>query len=220
MVELCDVAIKRGSFELCRLNLTIEKGELALLSGRSGSGKSTILETICGLHSIRHGILKLRGVVANNWPLATRAIGWLPQSSVLFQNLTVRQQIVLPLRARRWTRERQQQRLEELSAALDIDGLLDRSPNHLSGGEARRVALARAVAFEPDILCLDEPLVSLDEGTRKVVGRFLASLHQQGMTMLLVTHERGALFDGATSLDVLAARQSYRLEDRILRKEE
>lgn len=190
MIELIDVTLRRGTFELPKTSLTIPTGQCVLVTGSAGSGKTSIVEAICGLQTISSGQLKLRNQIANDTPVAERAIGYLPQDVVLFPHMTVKDNLEFGPFVNRWQNEKVQARILDLAKALALENLLQRMPHQLSGGQQKRVALARAVAASPDIICLDEPFVSLDEVSRELMIRLLEKiLSQTSATILVVTHQ-------------------------------
>jgi ABC-type sugar transport system ATPase subunit len=128
----------------------------------------------------------------NAFKPAGRGIGYVPQDSALFGTMTVREHLAFAPTVRGWNRAQLTQRIAELSELLNISHLLDRKPHGLSGGEAQRVSLGRALASRPRILCLDEPLSALDDETRAEMQQLLRSVRDQSsVTILHVTHQSG-----------------------------
>lgn len=220
MIELTDVTLSRGSFRLRPTSLLIPAGQCGTIVGNAGAGKTSLVEAICGLQAISSGQIKLRGqIVAGSQssgvsdspgvPLKTSAagsfcsivpssivssgarnIGYLPQDVVLFPDLTVAGNIAFGPQVHRWPQEKVADTVESLAALLELSDLLTRKPHQLSGGQQKRVALARAVALGWDIVCLDEPFVSLDEESRMMVRNLLRRLlEEQTVTVLVVTHQ-------------------------------
>ncbi len=191
MLSLTDVTIRQGKFTLSRLSLQIPTGHYAVLMGKTGSGKTTILEAICGLRPTASGQICLLGRDVTHLKPALRGVGYVPQDASLFSRLTVRQHLAFALTIRSWDRQRIERRVAEMAELLHIGHLLDRRPQGLSGGEAQRVALGRALAMRPGVLLLDEPLSALDAETRQeMYDLLLAVRRQQSMTVLHVTHSR------------------------------
>ncbi len=189
MIDLQTVSIAAGSFLLSELSLRVERGEYAVLMGPSGQGKTTILEAICGLRKVTAGNILIDGNDVTRWPPADRQIGYVPQDLALFPTMTVRENLVFALQLRKASRQLIAQRTEELAHLLSISHLLGRGVKHLSGGEAQRVALGRALSFRPAVLLLDEPLSALDEARRHDMQKLLRSVQQNtGVTTLHVTH--------------------------------
>ena len=169
MIELSNVALKRGSFNLKNITMRIEQGGIHLLTGETGAGKTSIVEAICGLQPTKSGKIVLRGVDVTEATPAARSIGYLPQDVALFEHLTVRQNLQFACQTRKWKPKKIKDRVESLAEALRLSDLLDRYPSGLSGGQKHSVAFGRALAFEPDIVCLDEPFVALDSQTREIM---------------------------------------------------
>jgi ABC-type sugar transport system ATPase subunit len=199
-----DLGIRAGSFSLAGLNFEIPGGEYAVLMGRTGSGKTTILESLCGLRPVTAGRIKLAGRDVTGLRPADRGIGYVPQDRALFKTMTVREHLAFSLVVRKWESRLIAQRVEELSTWLGLEKLLERRPEGLSGGEAQRVALGRALAMRPLLLLLDEPLSALDDQTREETYAVLRSVRAQtGVTVLHVTHSRAEFEALATRLLVL-----------------
>ncbi|HRA89264.1 MAG TPA: ATP-binding cassette domain-containing protein, partial [Planctomycetaceae bacterium] len=137
MIELCDVTIRAGQFALERVSFRIESGEYAVLMGRTGLGKTTILEAICGLRSIVSGSVLIRGTNVSDWSPGDREIGYVPQDLALFPSLTVQQHLEFALRLRKSTPQSIADRVAELSDVLGITSLLQRRIQGLSGGECQ-----------------------------------------------------------------------------------
>ncbi len=189
MIELRDVTLRAGKFELSCVSFLIERGQYAVLMGRTGGGKSTILEAICGLRSVDSGSVWLDGVDVTAFDPADRGIGYVPQDLALFPTYSVREHLAFALKLRKATSKLVVDRIAEISELLGISHLLDRRVKGLSGGEAQRVALGRALSFHPPVLLLDEPLSALDEATRDEMYSLLKHVRlKTGVTTLHVTH--------------------------------
>jgi ABC-type sugar transport system ATPase subunit len=191
MIELQRVSLRAGNFALHDISLRIESGEYAVLMGRTGRGKTTLLEAICGLRKIESGCILLHGDDVTDWSPADRQIGYVPQDLALFPTLTVRQHLEFAVRLRKAPPAMIRERVGEMSALLGITPLLERHVQGLSGGESQRVALGRALSFHPAVLLLDEPLSALDDATRGDMYALLRSIRERtGVTVLHVTHSR------------------------------
>ncbi len=189
MIAVQNLHVRRGGFSLSDLSFAIPGGRYAVLMGPTGCGKSTVLETLCGLQRARSGRIVLSDRDVTGLEPAVRNVGYVPQDGALFPTLDVRGNIGFALTVRRWPVPRIEARVRELAGLLGLEALLDRSTHHLSGGEAQRVALGRALAFDPPVLLLDEPLSALDDETRSQMWRLLRSVHAHtGVTVLHVTH--------------------------------
>ncbi len=189
MIEVERLSIHAGQFQLRDVSFTVPAGRYAVLMGRTGSGKTTVLEAIIGLRRIASGTIRLGDRDVTDWKPAVRGVGYVPQDGALFRTMTVRDQIALGLMIRKVASAAIQQRVDDLANWLGIEHLLDRKPFGLSGGERQRVALGRALSFRPQILCLDEPLSALDEQTRtEMVGLLKRIQKESNVTVLHVTH--------------------------------
>ena len=191
MIVLEDLAIRVDSFALDGISFQIPAGKYGILMGSTGCGKTTILEAICGLRPLVAGHIGLDGRDVTGLRPAERNIGYVPQDGALFTTMTVREHLAFSLRLRKAGQTLIDQRVTQMARLLEIEHLLDRRPEGLSGGEAQRIALGRALACRPSILCLDEPLSSLDEDMREQMYDLLEAVQQQtGVTVLHVTHSR------------------------------
>jgi ABC-type sugar transport system ATPase subunit len=189
MISLTDLCLDLGELHLERLTLAVETGEYAILMGRTGSGKTTLLECICGLRRPRSGSIHLRGRDVTALVAANREIGYVPQDLALFPTLCVRDHLAFALTVRGWSAAAIEGRAREMAHLLGIAHLLHRFPQGLSGGEAQRVALGRALAFRPSVLLLDEPLASLDDATRsEMIALLRTAQRTTQVTTLHVTH--------------------------------
>ena len=191
MIELRAVSIVAGEFSLTHINMEVKRGAYAVIMGKTGSGKTTILESVCGLREVTSGQIVIDGNDVTRLPPAERRTGFVPQDLALFPTMTVRQQLEFGPRRKGFTRARRCEKVDELSGLLGIGPLLDRRIAGLSGGEAQRVALGRALTFEPPVLLLDEPLSALDEWTRDEIYQVLREVREStGVTTLHITHRR------------------------------
>ncbi len=189
MIELKQVALRSGTFSLYDVSFRIEAGQYVVLMGKTGMGKTTILEAICGLRKITKGSIYIQGSEVTRWSPSDRKIGYVPQDLALFPTLSVREHLEFGPRLRHASKAEIKQRTKELSEVLGLGHLLDRRIQGLSGGEAQRVALGRALAARPALLLLDEPLSALDQATRNEMHAWLIKVKQAtGVTTLHVTH--------------------------------
>ena len=179
------------------VDLDLRAGELVVLKGRSGSGKSTLLNMVAGLLEPSEGVVSFEGrdmyALGDEElsELRNRAIGVIPQGHTALHSLTVIQNVMLPSLMYR-SDDLAEKRAFELLEQLDIHHLADSYPPELSGGEVRRVAVARALMCEPAVILADEPTGDLDDANTEVVLSILRAYADAGAAVLLVTHEKAA----------------------------
>jgi ABC-type sugar transport system ATPase subunit len=211
VIRIEALAVRAGSFEVRDISFEVPTGAYGVLMGKTGTGKTTILEAIAGLKPILAGriVLGERDVTARK--PAERNLGYVPQDGALFSTMPVREQLAFALSIRKASRDEIDRTVTELALLLEIRPLLDRTPLGLSGGEQQRVALGRALAFHPSTLCMDEPLSALDEETREGMYALLEHIRERtGVTVLHVTHnlsEARRLADTVLLLDAGTIRQ-------------
>lgn len=177
------------------LDLSFEMGENELLCiiGPSGSGKSTLLSLLCGVDSPDFGKIILNGRDITQEPIQKRRIGMVFQDFSLFPTMDVSQNICYGMK--NIAKEERDRRTAELLDLVGLSGFEKRSVHNLSGGEAQRIALARAIAAQPQILLLDEPLSALDAPLRKRLRTVIRQIHEQTkIPMIYVTHDREEAF--------------------------
>lgn len=189
MIAVEGLSIRQGNFALEGVTFRVPTGAYAVLMGRTGSGKTTLLETIVGLRPLASGRVLLNDRDVTTLPPAAREIGYVPQDAVLFKTMTVSENIGFALAVRKAPAKEIETRVSELAEQLGVSGLLPRLAVGLSGGEAQRVALGRALAFRPRVLLLDEPFNAVDDDTRDRLVGMLRGLRGE-ITVLHVTHNR------------------------------
>jgi multiple sugar transport system ATP-binding protein len=173
------------------ISFEIPDGEFWVLVGPSGCGKSTILRTIAGLESATSGKLFIGDRLVNNIPARQRDVAMVFQNYALYPHMTVAQNIAFGLQMRKVNPKTIQDRVLTVARSLSLEHLLDRKPKQLSGGQQQRVALGRAIAREPQVFLLDEPLSNLDAQLRDDTRAELKLLHQKlGITTIYVTHDQ------------------------------
>jgi len=190
------------------LDLTIEDGELIVLLGPSGSGKTTLLRAIGGLELPEGGTIVINGVDVTHLSPGEREIGFVFQNYALFQHMTVFENIAFGLkikkRKHRPSKKEIKERVLNLIKIVQLEGLEDRYPSQLSGGQCQRVALARALAIEPKVLLLDEPFAALDTKVRQELRRWIRKLHQElHLTTILVTHDQEEAMEIADKIIIM-----------------
>ncbi len=188
-----DRILKRfGDFVAVRdLSLEVRAGEFVTLLGPSGCGKSTTLKIIAGLLPQDGGEIRFGTRRVDMLPSNRRNVGLVFQNYALFPHMTVAENVAFGLRMRHWPKARRDRRVEELLALVRLEGLGARKPGQLSGGQQQRVAVARALAFGPDLVLLDEPLSNLDAKLREQVRLDLRNIQRKaGQTTIFVTHDQ------------------------------
>ena len=191
MIELANLHCTFGDFALRDISLRIGKGEYWVILGPSGCGKSVLLQTIAGFFAPARGRIVVNGRDVTETPPEHRKMGLVFQQAALFPHKSVRENIGYGLRARKVARQEVDRAVDDLVERLGLQAILARPVATLSGGEAQRVAVARALAIKPDLLLLDEPMSALDHNTRLELQVELARLHLElGLTTVHVTHSR------------------------------
>ena len=191
MLDVRDVTVRFGERTvLDRVSLNVTDGEVVALLGPSGSGKSTLLRVIAGLLVPDGGSVWVDGIDVSAVPAHRRQIGMVFQDEQLFPHLTVAANVGFGLRMQGRPKGEIASRVAELLDLVGLPSLADRHVTKLSGGEAKRVALARSLAPQPRVLLLDEPLTGLDRDLHDRLAADLATLlRATGTTALLVTHD-------------------------------
>jgi putative spermidine/putrescine transport system ATP-binding protein len=191
-LELTDIQKKFGPvFAVEGFNLAAERGEFVSFLGPSGCGKTTTLRMIAGFEEPTGGRITLDGTDITNSPPNKRTVGMVFQSYALFPNMTVADNIGFGLRVRKRPADQIKKRVAELLELINLPDKGGRYPYQLSGGQQQRIALARALAFEPQVLLLDEPLSALDAKIRVALRTEIRSIQRQlGITAVYVTHDQ------------------------------
>jgi len=190
-LEVVGLSRRFGDFALTDVSLRVERGDYWALLGPSGCGKSMLLQTIAGFHVPDRGGVALDGRDATDEPPERRDIGLVFQQAALFPHMSVVENIAYGLRARRIAADERARRVDEMVALLRLEPVLSRPVATLSGGEAQRVAVARALAIRPRLLLLDEPLSLIDHNARLELREHLVRVHRElGTTTVHVTHSR------------------------------
>jgi ABC-type sugar transport system ATPase subunit len=191
-VRFTEVSKRFGAVEAVRsLSLEVADGELMVLVGPSGSGKTTALRMLAGLEAITAGEIAIGGRVVNRVAPRERDVAMVFQDYALYPQMTVFDNLAFGLRRRGVAREEIRRRVQEAARALDIGALLTRKPAQLSGGQAQRVALGRALVREPQAFLMDEPLSNLDAQLRTQTRGEIRRLQQAvGTTTVYVTHDQ------------------------------
>ena len=180
-----------GRSVLDAVSLAVSAGEVVAVFGPSGSGKSTLLRAVAGLVEVESGRVVIDGVDVTGVPTHRRRVGMVFQDEQLFPHRDVAGNVAFGLEMAGVGRRERESRVEELLSAVGLDGFGDRDVSTLSGGEAKRVALARSLAPRPAVLLADEPLTGLDADLHdRLAVEVGAVLRESGTTTLWVTHDR------------------------------
>ena len=204
-INALNVTKQFGDFvALDDVSLEIPDGSLTALLGPSGSGKSTLLRVIAGLEKPDTGTVSLGGRDVTSLPAHKRGIGFVFQHYAAFKHMTVAKNIAFGLEIRRRPKAEVKDRVAELIDLVHLEGLGDRYPSQLSGGQRQRMALARALAVEPEVLLLDEPFGALDARVRKDLREWLRRLHDEvHVTTVIVTHDQEEAMEVADTVVVM-----------------
>jgi sulfate/thiosulfate transport system ATP-binding protein len=186
------------------VSIDVPDGSLTALLGPSGSGKSTLLRAIAGLEELDAGRVIINDEDASGKPAQKRGVGFVFQHYAAFKHMTVFDNVAFGLKIRKWKKPETSNRVHELLQLVQLDGLAGRFPSQLSGGQRQRMALARALAVQPQVLLLDEPFGALDAKVRKDLRTWLRNLHDEmHVTTIFVTHDQEEAMDVAEQLVVM-----------------
>lgn len=200
-----------GTFTaLSEVSFEVPTGELVALLGPSGSGKTTLLRIIAGLESAEQGRVLFHGEDATQRSVGERRVGFVFQHYALFRHMTVFENVAFGLRVRprrsRPTKSEIRSTVQDLLTLVQLERLADRYPSQLSDGQRQRIALARALAVQPQVLLLDEPFGALDAQVRKELRRWLRRLHDEmHITSVLVTHDQEEALEVADRVVIMNA---------------
>jgi len=202
MIEARGVTKRFGDFvALEDVSVAVESGSLTAILGPSGSGKSTLLRVIAGLERPDAGAVFISGKEATALAPQKRGVGFVFQHYAPFKHMTVRENVAFGLQIRRRPRREIRARVDQLLELVQLQGLGKRYPAQLSGGQRQRMALARALAVEPEVLLLDEPFGALDARVRKELRAWLRRLHDEvHVTTVFVTHDQEEAMDVADQI--------------------
>ena len=204
-IAVAEVRKKFGDFvALDDVSVAIPEGSLTALLGPSGSGKSTLLRVIAGLEDPDAGQVLLGDEDVTHRPTRARGVGMVFQHYAAFKHMTVWENVAFGLKVRKRPKDEIKRRVHELLELVQLEGLAKRYPAQLSGGQRQRMALARALAVDPDVLLLDEPFGALDARVRKELRAWLRRLHDEvHVTTIIVTHDQEEAMEVAGQVVVI-----------------
>ncbi|HUA75688.1 MAG TPA: sulfate ABC transporter ATP-binding protein [Solirubrobacteraceae bacterium] len=206
-IEVQNVSKHFGTFTaLDDVSIGVSDGALTALLGPSGSGKSTLLRIIAGLETPDTGEVVIDGEHVTERPARTRGVGFVFQHYAPFKHMTVHNNVAFGLSVRKRPKPEIDARVKELLGLVRLDGLAERYPSQLSGGQLQRMALARALAVQPNVLLLDEPFGALDAQVRGELREWLRRLHDEiHVTTIFVTHDQEEAMEVAEQIVVMNA---------------
>ena len=191
MLKVRNLNFSVGNFQLRDVSLHVSPREYFVLMGATGSGKSLLIKSVCGLLRARGGTIEIDGRDVTGLPPRLRRVGYVPQDSCLMPHLSVLRNVTFALEVAGMSKNEAADNIGHVVDSLDIGALLDRSTVNLSGGERQKVALARALAHKPKLLLLDEPVSALDEPTRREICAVLRKVQREfGVATIHVCHSR------------------------------
>jgi sulfate transport system ATP-binding protein len=201
-----NIVKKFGAFTaLDDVSVEVATGSLTALLGPSGSGKSTLLRVIAGLDTPDAGTVEIGGTDATGLPPQRRNVGFVFQHYAPFKHMTVQRNVAFGLSIRKRPKAEINARVQELLELVHLEKFADRYPAQLSGGQRQRMALARALAVEPNVLLLDEPFGALDAQVRKELRAWLRRLHDElHVTTVIVTHDQEEAMEVADEVVVMS----------------
>jgi sulfate transport system ATP-binding protein len=204
-IRVHNVVKRFGDFvALNNVSVDIPTGSLTALLGPSGGGKSTLLRIIAGLEQPDSGSIEIAGEDSTSLPPQQRNVGFVFQHYAAFKHMTVRGNVAFGLEIRKRPKKEVQARVDELLALVHLTQFADRYPSQLSGGQRQRMALARALAVEPQVMLLDEPFGALDAKVRKELRDWLRRLHDEvHVTTVFVTHDQEEAMEVADEIVVI-----------------
>src|SRR3954469_7942858 len=205
-IEAINITKRFGDFvALDDVSVEIPSGSLTALLGPSGGGKSTLLRVIAGLETADTGTVCINGGDATDLRPQDRNVGFVFQHYAAFKHLSVFRNVAFGLEIRKRPKDEIEHRVRELLELVHLEAFADRRPAQLSGGQRQRMALARALAVEPNVLLLDEPFGALDAQVRKELRNWLRRLHDEvHVTTVFVTHDQEEAMDVADHIVVIA----------------
>lgn len=201
MLKIENLRYNTGKFSLNNINLTVKEGECHIVMGSSGSGKTTLLETILGLKHLTSGKIFLHEKEITNLPSHKRQIAYVPQDLALFPHMNVIENICYGAKI---SNSLDKNFIDHIIKTMDLGKILTNEINNTSGGEKKRIALARALSIKPKLILLDEPLANLDKAIAEELQFFIKKIQQEfNLTLLYVTHDFDEAFFMGDIISVL-----------------
>ena len=206
LLEIQNLSVRRGNFLLEHISFSLQEDETLSIIGKTGSGKTLLLEAAAGFYQPNQGEVLYRGTPMHEIPAFRRNIGYLYQDYSLFPHLTAYSNIAYGPRMQGVPKTETQDRVQEIAARFEIRHILDQYPGTLSGGEQQRVALARALIMRPSLLLLDEPFSALDPVTKRNMYDIIREIRRDfRCSVIFVTHNFGEAEQLADRIGVLIA---------------
>jgi len=204
LLSLRAVSAELGVFRLRDVSLDVPRGDYCCVIGPTGAGKTVLLECVTGLHPVTSGAIRIAGEDVTSLPPERRPLGYVPQDYALFPHMNVFDNMAYGLVEHRVPRQEARRRVGAVAELLNIGHLLSRRPANLSGGEAQRTALGRALVLRRELLLMDEPFGALDQTTKRELVHYLKTIHRDlGLTVLHITHDFAEAYGLATMVGVL-----------------
>jgi ABC-type sugar transport system ATPase subunit len=213
MLRIKNLTKKYGNITaLENFSLEINSGEFMVLLGPSGCGKTTVLRCVSGLASPTEGEIYIGNELVNDLPPKDRDVAMVFQNYSLYPHMNVYENIAFPLKMRKTEREKVDERVRNIANLLNIEGLLNRKPREISGGQMQRVALGRALVRKPKIFLMDEPLSNLDAKLRTEMRVEIKKLQKKvGITTLYITHDQVEAMSMADSIGIMESGRLHQL---------
>jgi len=190
LLEIQDLSVRRGNFLLEHINFSLQQNEIFSIIGKTGSGKTMLLEAVAGFYQPDQGIVLYEGTPMCKIPACRRHIGYLYQDYSLFPHMTAFSNIAYGPKIQGVPKAEIQARVKEIAAQFEIEHILAQYPGTLSGGEQQRVALARALIMRPSLLLLDEPFSALDPVTKRNMYDMIQKVREDFCcSFIFVTHD-------------------------------
>ncbi len=203
-IKIEDLCVAQSEDVLRNINLEINSNSFFVLVGPSGCGKTTLLETICGLKQAKSGQILFGENNILNIPIDMREIGYVFQDYALYPNMTVEKNIEFGLKIKKIDKKTRKEKVQLILKQVELENKAKKYPRELSGGEKQRVAIGRALAINPKVLLMDEPLSNLDATLKTTMLEFIKKIHNENnITTIFVTHDKAEALAAADEIAVL-----------------